>query len=85
MTKGIDGINVRFFLNDPNTGHCEEVALCVFEDLEHKGVIQYERHTGFTNGVGQICLTVDIEDLEDWFVISDPDCEYICPDFQPED
>lgn len=63
-------IPVRFFSysyddltegrEDDNELTTVEVSHLTFESL--KGVITYERHTIFANGVRQICLTVEPSD-----------------------
>lgn len=57
--KGFKDIPVRFFIwpedcdqDEADFTECDEQ-----EFLEAEGVIKYERHTVFLNGVSQICLT----------------------------
>jgi hypothetical protein len=58
-SKGMEAINVRFFIydeteSDDDNAH-REVTEGEFE--EAIGDIAYQRHTVFENGVRQICLT----------------------------
>jgi hypothetical protein len=49
-------LNVRFFIYDEEHDY-ELVEVDESKFLETKGIIEYERHTIFENGVAQICLT----------------------------
>jgi len=55
---GINEIDVRFFFDGRNGFF--EVQEYVF--VTAVGEITYDRHTVFTNGVRQICITKVIED-----------------------
>lgn len=55
-------VPVRFFVDNPDNQEDGEDTLrevCEADFLEADGVILYERHTVFENGVSQICLTKD--------------------------
>lgn len=55
----IEGVPVRFFVitSDCESGEIIDAEVTESEFLEFDGAISYERHTVFTNGVSQICLT----------------------------
>ena len=63
MIKPLNNIPVRFFIYDEDiineyddtTGNIRECEEIEFNEI--KGIISYERHTVFENGVSQICLT----------------------------
>jgi hypothetical protein len=66
----LTAINVRFFayaLDRVESLECIEVTEDCFKELAAKkgSSISYERHDVFTNGVRQVCLTVDTPDLPD--------------------
>ena len=53
-------MNVRFFVWDDESKNPDEQDFAETDEaefLEAEGVIKYERHTVFENGVSQICLT----------------------------
>lgn len=53
----IKGVPIRFFGEAIVDGCIDTVELTEQEFEEQDGVITYERHTVFQNGVSQICLT----------------------------
>lgn len=53
----IKDITVRFFVYDDEAGEFEIREVEEGEFLSAPGVIGYERHSVFANGVRQICLT----------------------------
>jgi hypothetical protein len=55
--KGIEKINVRFFIYDYESEEVEIKEVSESEFLETEGEIEYERNTVFDNGCRQICLT----------------------------
>lgn len=55
---GFKNIPVRFFIFDSDEGEEGDIRECnESEFLGYHGTLSYERHTVFTNGVSQICLT----------------------------
>ncbi len=48
---------VRYFKYDTVNGEVDVVEVKESEFLKAEGLIEYERHTIFQNGVNQICLT----------------------------
>lgn len=52
----LPAIPVRFFICDAETNY-EDAEVDEITFLRSAGVIGYERHTVFENGVNQICLT----------------------------
>lgn len=55
MNLGYENMSVRFFIYEYED---DEFVECIELDfLEAEGVIEYERHTVFSNGCSQICLT----------------------------
>jgi len=52
-------IPVRFFLYDDINGEIDTRETNEEEFISARGKIEYERHTIFSNGVTQICLTKD--------------------------
>lgn len=61
--------NIRFFTYciDDLADCCpvEILEITEAEFLSLKGVITYERHTMFENGVNQVCLTIEPSDYPD--------------------
>lgn len=55
-STGLGKMSVRFFIYDPDQDY-EIIEVNESTFLESEGVIEYERHTMFENGVNQICLT----------------------------
>lgn len=59
----LTNIPIRFFTTcfiGDNLDFCE-ITESQFQALQ--GVITYDRHTMFTNGVNQVCLTVECSDI----------------------
>lgn len=59
MTLGFKNIPIRFFIWDETENDNEgDFIECNEGDfMDSEGIIEYERHTVFANGVNQICLT----------------------------
>jgi|JI10StandDraft_1071094.scaffolds.fasta_scaffold264910_1 hypothetical protein len=53
----INNMTIRFFGEAIVDGCIDTVELTEQEFEEQEGVIDYQRHTVFANGVSQICLT----------------------------
>lgn len=57
MPKALTNLPVRFFIFDSESDEPDFKECNEYDFLSADGVIEYERHTVFDNGVAQICLT----------------------------